>query len=112
MVFKKRQLFTFSFCEKGGNIATTDMGGTPHVEGGLNELHNVPVKRRQPKEQKNVILQNNVTEKPPTAIDIETIESKAKDENLPLGWEKHEGEHLISFHLIISLNTIGCFVPF
>lgn len=87
--------FFFSFCEKGGNIDTTDMGGTPHVEvGGLNELHNVPVKRRQPKEQKNTSLQNNVTGKPPNAIDVQTIDCKAKDENLPLGWEKHEGEFI------------------
>ncbi|XP_043481673.1 protein Fe65 homolog isoform X2 [Leptopilina heterotoma] len=82
-----------NFCEKGGNIDTTDMGGTPHVEvGGLNELHNVPVKRRQPKEQKNTSLQNNVTGKPPNAIDVQTIDCKAKDENLPHGWEKHEDQ--------------------
>ena len=68
------------------------MGGTPHVEGGLNELHSVPVKRRQPKDQKIANLKNNVTEKVPTTIDVDTIESKDKDENLPPGWEKHEGK--------------------
>ncbi|XP_033224042.1 protein Fe65 homolog isoform X2 [Belonocnema kinseyi] len=92
------------FCEKG-SIDTIDMGGTPHVEGGLNELHNVPVKRRQPKEQKNAILQNNVTEKPPAAIDGDIIESKDKDENLPPGWEKHE-DHEGPYYWHIKSGTI------
>lgn len=97
MNFLKYFYFAFSFCDKG-SIDTTDMGGTPHVEGGLNELHNVPVKRRQPKDQKNAILQNNVMEKPPAAIDVDTIESKDKDENLPPGWEKHEGKSFRTVH--------------
>lgn len=66
------------------------MGGVPHVEGGLNsELYAVPVKRRQPKDQKNnAILQNNTQEKP---SDVDNTDSEDKDENLPPGWQKHEG---------------------
>lgn len=66
------------------------MGGVPHVEGGLNsELYAVPVKRRQPKDQKNnAILQNNTQEKP---ADVDSTDSEDKDENLPPGWQKHEG---------------------
>lgn len=68
------------------------MGGVPHVEGGLNsELYAVPVKRRQPKEQKNnAILQNNTQEKP---TDVDSVDSEDKDENLPPGWQKHEGRY-------------------
>lgn len=68
------------------------MGGVPHVEGGLNsELYAVPVKRRQPKEQKNnAILQNNTQEKP---SDVDSTDSEDKDENLPPGWQKHEGRY-------------------
>lgn len=67
------------------------MGGVPHVEGGLNsELYAVPVKRRQPKDQKNnAILQNNTQEKP---SDVDSTDSEDKDENLPPGWQKHEGK--------------------
>lgn len=68
------------------------MGGVPHVEGGLNsELYAVPVKRRQPKDQKNnAILQNNTQEKP---SDVDGTDSEDKDENLPSGWQKHEGTY-------------------
>jgi amyloid beta (A4) precursor protein-binding family B protein 2 (Fe65-like) len=68
------------------------MGGVPHVEGGLNsELYAVPVKRRQPKDQKNnAILQNNTQEKP---TDVDSTDSEDKDENLPPGWQKHEGRY-------------------
>nr|XP_012138277.1 PREDICTED: amyloid beta A4 precursor protein-binding family B member 2-like isoform X5 [Megachile rotundata] len=77
------------YCEKADN-ETTDMGGVPHVEGGLNsELYAVPVKRRQPKDQKNnASLQNNAQEKP---SEVDTNECEDKDENLPPGWQKHEG---------------------
>jgi len=79
----------FSYCEKPDN-ETAEMGGVPHVEGGLNsELYAVPVKRRQPKDQKNnAILQNNTQEKP---TDVDSTDSEDKDENLPPGWQKHEG---------------------
>nr|XP_012138276.1 PREDICTED: amyloid beta A4 precursor protein-binding family B member 2-like isoform X3 [Megachile rotundata] len=78
-----------NYCEKADN-ETTDMGGVPHVEGGLNsELYAVPVKRRQPKDQKNnASLQNNAQEKP---SEVDTNECEDKDENLPPGWQKHEG---------------------
>jgi len=68
------------------------MGGVPHVEGGLNsELYAIPVKRRQPKDQKNnAILQNNTQEKP---ADVDSTDSEDKDENLPPGWQKHEGRY-------------------
>lgn len=79
------------YCEKPDN-ETADMGGVPHVEGGLNsELYAVPVKRRQPKDQKNnAILQNNTQEKP---TDVDSTDSEDKDENLPSGWQKHEDEN-------------------
>ncbi|XP_011251276.1 protein Fe65 homolog isoform X2 [Camponotus floridanus] len=79
------------YCEKPDN-ETTEMGGVPHVEGGLNsELYAVPVKRRQPKDQKNnAILQNNTQEKP---TDVDSTDSEDKDENLPPGWQKHEDEN-------------------
>lgn len=81
-----------SYCEKPDN-ETAEMGGVPHVEGGLNsELYAVPVKRRQPKDQKNnAILQNNTQEKP---SDVDGTDSEDKDENLPPGWQKHEGGYL------------------
>ncbi|XP_029674687.1 protein Fe65 homolog isoform X2 [Formica exsecta] len=80
-----------NYCEKPDN-ETADMGGVPHVEGGLNsELYAVPVKRRQPKDQKNnAILQNNTQEKP---TDVDSTDSEDKDENLPSGWQKHEDEN-------------------
>nr|XP_012218960.1 PREDICTED: amyloid beta A4 precursor protein-binding family B member 2-like isoform X1 [Linepithema humile]XP_012218961.1 PREDICTED: amyloid beta A4 precursor protein-binding family B member 2-like isoform X1 [Linepithema humile] len=80
-----------NYCEKPDN-ETAEMGGVPHVEGGLNsELYAVPVKRRQPKEQKNnAILQNNTQEKP---TDVDSVDSEDKDENLPPGWQKHEDEN-------------------
>ncbi|XP_018312753.1 protein Fe65 homolog isoform X2 [Mycetomoellerius zeteki] len=79
------------YCEKPDN-ETVEMGGVPHVEGGLNsELYAVPVKRRQPKDQKNnAILQNNTQEKP---ADMDSTDSEDKDENLPPGWQKHEDEN-------------------
>lgn len=78
----------YSYCEKADN-ETTEMGGVPHVDEGLNsDVYAVPVKRRQPKDQKNSIQPpQNATEKSP-----ESLESVDKDENLPTGWEKHEGE--------------------
>lgn len=81
----------YSYCEKADN-ETTEMGGVPHVEGGLNsELYAVPVKRRQPKDQKNnASVQNNSQEKP---AEVDTTDSEDKDENLPPGWQKHEGEY-------------------
>lgn len=81
----------YSYCEKADN-ETTEMGGVPHVEGGLNsELYAVPVKRRQPKDQKNnATVQNNSQEKP---AEVDTTDSEDKDENLPPGWQKHEGEY-------------------
>ncbi|XP_018397782.1 PREDICTED: protein Fe65 homolog [Cyphomyrmex costatus] len=80
-----------NYCEKPDN-ETAEMGGVPHVEGGLNsELYAVPVKRRQPKDQKNnAILQNNTQEKP---ADMDSTDSEDKDENLPPGWQKHEDEN-------------------
>ncbi|XP_043801754.1 protein Fe65 homolog isoform X2 [Apis laboriosa] len=79
------------YCEKADN-ETTEMGGVPHVEGGLNsELYAVPVKRRQPKDQKNnAAVQNNSQEKP---AEVDTTDSEDKDENLPPGWQKHEDEN-------------------
>ncbi|XP_017884316.1 protein Fe65 homolog isoform X3 [Ceratina calcarata] len=79
------------YCEKPDN-ETTEMGGVPHVEGALNsELYAVPVKRRQPKDQKNnATLQNNTQEKP---TEVDTNDSEDKDENLPPGWQKHEDEN-------------------
>ena len=79
------------YCEKADN-ETTDMGGVPHVEGVLNsELYAVPVKRRQPKDQKNnATLQNNTQEKP---SEVDSTDSEDKDENLPPGWQKHEDEN-------------------
>ncbi|XP_015593076.1 amyloid-beta A4 precursor protein-binding family B member 2 isoform X2 [Cephus cinctus] len=78
-----------NYCEKPDN--ETEMGGVPHVEGGLNsELYAVPVKRRQPKDQKNSSLQQPSTDKPPSNGDVDTVDSEDKDENLPAGWEKHE----------------------
>ncbi|XP_046600103.1 protein Fe65 homolog isoform X4 [Neodiprion lecontei] len=80
-----------SYCEKPDN--ESEMGGIPHVEGGLNsDLYAVPVKRRQPKEhkdQKDLPLQPS-TEKLPASEDIDAVDSEDKDENLPPGWEKHE----------------------
>ncbi|XP_048512008.1 protein Fe65 homolog isoform X4 [Athalia rosae] len=80
-----------SYCEKPDN--ETEMGGVPHVEGGLNsDLYAVPVKRRQPKEhkdQKDLPLQPSSEKIPPNA-DIDSVDSEDKDENLPVGWEKHE----------------------
>ncbi|XP_076760029.1 protein Fe65 homolog isoform X3 [Xylocopa sonorina] len=80
-----------NYCEKADN-ETTEMGGVPHVEGGLNsELYAVPVKRRQPKDQKNnATLQNNAQEKP---AEVDANDSEDKDENLPPGWQKHEDEN-------------------
>lgn len=82
----------YSYCEKPDN--ETDMGGVPHVEGGLNsDLYAVPVKRRQPKDhkdQKDLPLQPS-SEKISGTGDINTVDSEDKDENLPPGWEKHEG---------------------
>ncbi|XP_014605369.1 PREDICTED: protein Fe65 homolog isoform X2 [Polistes canadensis] len=84
---------TRNYCEKADN-ETTEMGGVPHVEGGLNsELYAVPVKRRQPKDQKNnSALQNNIQDKAPTDI-VDANDSEDKDENLPPGWQKHEDEN-------------------
>ncbi|XP_046432329.1 protein Fe65 homolog isoform X4 [Neodiprion virginianus] len=80
-----------SYCEKPDN--ESEMGGIPHVEGGLNsDLYAVPVKRRQPKDhkdQKDLPLQPS-TEKLPASEDIDAVDSEDKDENLPPGWEKHE----------------------
>ncbi|RLU15916.1 hypothetical protein DMN91_011673 [Ooceraea biroi] len=83
-----------NYCEKPDN-ETAEMGGVPHVEGGLNsELYAVPVKRRQPKDQKNnAILQNNTQEKP---TDVDSTDSEDKDENLPSGWQKHEGSGVVN----------------
>lgn len=68
------------------------MGGVPHVEGGLNsELYALPVKRRQPKCQKSNGVTQNQTEKFPTGLDTNSLDTEDKDENLPTGWEKHEG---------------------
>lgn len=67
------------------------MGGVPHVEGVLNtELYTIPVKRRQPKEQKSApnVQKSNSTEK---QLEVDSIDLEDKDENLPPGWEKHEG---------------------
>ncbi|XP_066589988.1 protein Fe65 homolog isoform X2 [Prorops nasuta] len=80
------------YCEKPDN-ELTEMGGVPHVEGGLNsELYAVPVKRRQPKTPKNnASVQNNVQEKP--APETDNADSEDKDENVPPGWQKHEDEN-------------------
>lgn len=88
----------YSYCEKADN-ETTEMGGVPHVEGGLNsELYAVPVKRRQPKDQKNnATLQNNGQEKP---AEVDTTDSEDKDENLPPGWQKHEGGYPMAIHVV------------
>ena len=93
----------YSYCEKADN-ETTEMGGVPHVEGGLNsELYAVPVKRRQPKDQKNnATLQNNSQEKP---AEVDTADSEDKDENLPPGWQKHEGECIYKTNLRIRSTT-------
>lgn len=68
------------------------MGGVPHVEGVNNELYaNVTVKRRQPKEK--LVLNHSANEDDDkVANDVNSIESEDKDENLPSGWEKHEGK--------------------
>lgn len=95
----------YSYCEKADN-ETTEMGGVPHVEGGLNsELYAVPVKRRQPKDQKNnAVLQNNAPEKP---SEVDANECEDKDENLPPGWQKHEGGyHLGSLDCTIEIRSI------
>lgn len=81
-----------SYCEKADN-ETTEMGGVPHVEGGLNsELYALPVKRRQPKSQKGTAITQNQTDKIPPGLDANSIDHEDKDENLPVGWEKHEGK--------------------
>lgn len=60
------------------------MGGVPHTDEGLNDdIYAVPVKRRQPKDQKTVNESNDKIS--------DDRESEDKDENLPTGWEKHEG---------------------
>lgn len=77
------------------------MGGVPHVEGVNNELYaNVPVKRRQPKEKQLQQLQNHLDH--PNKEN--SLDSEDKDENLPPGWEKHEGTFVwyIS-HLFIAI---------
>lgn len=94
----------YSYCEKADN-ETTEMGGVPHVEGGLNsELYAVPVKRRQPKDQKNnASVQNNSQEKP---AEVDTTDSEDKDENLPPGWQKHEGEYSEGIDIVIRRRLI------
>lgn len=94
----------FSYCEKPDN--ESDMGGVPHVEGGLNsDLYAVPVKRRQPKDvhkdQKDQPLQPS-SEKLQPSGDIDAVDSEDKDENLPVGWEKHEGK-------LTAVNSIRVF---
>lgn len=65
------------------------MGGPPHVDDAINsELYTIPVKRRQPKDQKIINQSQNIIDK--SSDDCQ--ESEDKDENLPTGWEKHEGE--------------------
>ena len=106
----------YSYCEKPDN-ETAEMGGVPHVEGGLNsELYAVPVKRRQPKDQKNnAILQNNTQEKP---TDMDSTDSEDKDENLPPGWQKHEGRYWSRIASnrykkeLVSNNRDNCFNRF
>lgn len=64
------------------------MGGVPNVEDALNsDIYAIPVKRRQPKEPKNVSPSQTTTDKI-----IDGLDSETKDENLPSGWEKHEGK--------------------
>ncbi|KAK0073779.1 hypothetical protein PV325_009245 [Microctonus aethiopoides] len=63
------------------------MGGPPHVDDAINsELYTIPVKRRQPKDQKILNQSQNIIDK--SSDDCQ--ESEDKDENLPTGWEKHE----------------------
>ncbi|XP_044017998.1 protein Fe65 homolog isoform X1 [Aphidius gifuensis] len=70
------------YCEKTDNDSN-EMGGVPHTDEGLNEdIYAVPVKRRQPKDQKTVNQSNDKIS--------DDRESEDKDENLPTGWEKHE----------------------
>lgn len=79
------------------------MGGIPHVEDGLNrDLYPISVKRRQPKDQ-NITnqLENNSKEK---ADESQSPQSEDKDENLPAGWEKHEGKLIIFYHNTCSNN--------
>lgn len=75
---------------KEADNETLVMGGVPHIESTINnQLYAVPVKRRQPKAQRdNIISQNNVEEK---TIEVDGNDTEDKDENLPPGWQKHEG---------------------
>jgi hypothetical protein len=78
----------YSLCEKPANFNT--VGGdssVPHVTGHLNnDLYAVPVKRRPPQQQSSVSPNGGDSPKhsagSPGSTDLE---------NLPPGWEKHEG---------------------
>jgi hypothetical protein len=79
----------YSLCDKPANFNT--VGGdssVPHIAGHLNnDLYAVPVKRRPPQQQSSVS---------PNGGDSPKHSSESPDssdlENLPPGWEKHEGD--------------------
>ncbi|KAL7289688.1 hypothetical protein TKK_0016411 [Trichogramma kaykai] len=83
-----------NYCEKADSIiATTDMGGMPHVEGVNNDIYaGVPVKRRQPKDKQisQQQRQNNDKQLDKENDEGNNADSENKEVNLPLGWEKHE----------------------
>jgi hypothetical protein len=78
----------YSLCEKPANFNTVGGDGSvPHIAGHLNnDLYAVPVKRRPPQQQSSISPNGGDSPKhsagSPGSSDLE---------NLPPGWEKHEG---------------------
>lgn len=87
----------YSLCEKPVNLNTAgDDGSVPHIAGQLNnDLYAVPVKRRPPPQQSSV--SSNGGSSPKHSVGSPSSGDQSSDlENLPPGWEKHEGNRAIS----------------
>lgn len=87
----------YSLCEKPVNLNTAgDDGSVPHIAGQLNnDLYAVPVKRRPPQQQSSV--SSNGGNSPKHSVGSPSSGDQSSDlENLPPGWEKHEGNRAIS----------------
>jgi hypothetical protein len=82
----------YSLCEKPVNLNTAgDDGSVPHIAGQLNnDLYAVPVKRRLPQQQSSV-SPNGSTSPKHSVVSPGTGDQNIGLENLPPGWEKHEG---------------------
>ena len=88
--------FCCSLLEKPVNLNTAgDDGTVPHIAGQLNnDLYAVPVKRRPPQQQTSVSPSGSNS--PKHSVGSPSSGDQSSDnENLPPGWEKHEGDYNI-----------------